>query len=189
MEDIITPRLILRRPQLIDIDTVHSSMIRVWDELQKWMSWAYDGHETREAVEKFLRSGTNSLGKGGVLLGFDKATGDFVLSTGLHAVANCPDEFETGYWIDQDYLGKGYATEATNAIIRYAFDVCHAKAIRINYFADNEKSRRVIEKLGFTYISTQKAIHKRCSNGEMLDSHDYIMTDPSVLPDLDVKWG
>jgi RimJ/RimL family protein N-acetyltransferase len=189
MKEIITPRLLLRRPQLTDIDAVHKEMTRVWGTLQLWMSWAYDGHETREAVEKFIRAGTNSLSKDGILLGFDRQTGDFVISTGLHAVGDTTDEYETGYWVAQEYLGRGYATEAANAIIRYAFHAQKAKIMRINYFADNDRSRRVIEKLGFSYVETRKAVHKRCSDGELLDSHEYIMTDPAALPPLDVKWG
>lgn len=188
MKEIITPRLLLRTPRLTDIDALHSSMTRVWDELQLWMSWAYDGHETREAVERFIRAAIDNQENGSALLGFDR-NDQFVICTGLHPVENAPGEYETGYWVTQDHLGKGYATESTNAIIRYAFDVMQGKIMRINYFDTNRKSQRVIEKLGFTYVTTQKAIHKRCSDGVMVDSHDYIMTDPSKLPPLDVQWG
>ena len=188
MQEIITPRLLLRTPRLTDIDAVHSAMTNVWDELQIWMSWAYDGHETREAVERFIRSAIDNRERGSALLGFDRHD-NFVISTGLHPVENTLDEYETGYWVAQDYLGQGYATEATTAIIRYAFDAMKAKTMCINYFDTNRKSQRVIEKLGFTYVSTQRAVHKRCSDGVMVDSHDYIMTDPSKLPPLDVQWG
>ncbi len=30
--------------------------------------------------------------------------------------------FEIGYWIDSQYSGNGYITEAVNAITQYAFD-------------------------------------------------------------------
>lgn len=186
---IVTPRLRLRPPTLDDLIVVHRSMNNVWGELQKWMSWAYDGEETLQATENYIRSRMDYQAAPGIgLLGFDYQ-GNFVVSSGLAAIADRPDEYETGYWVDRAYLGQGYATEATNAVIRYAFGHLNAKAIEINYFDTNEKSRRIIEKLHFDYVRTDKAIHKRCSDGAMVDSHVFLLKDPSKLPPLDVKWG
>lgn len=185
---LITPRLNLRPPTLADVPHIHRAMVAMWSELQQWMSWAYDGEETIEKTEAYVRSRMDyQHDKGIALVGF-AANNDCIVSSGLQAVLDKPDEYETGYWVSRAFQGLGYATESTNAAIRYGFEHLNAKAIHINYFADNHKSRNVIEKLGFTFVETRPACHPRCSDGTMVDSHDYIMTDPSVLPPLKVIW-
>ena len=56
-------------------------------------------------------------------------------------------EIEIGYVIHPDYQGKGYATEAVKAIIRELFEMGFEK-VTAGYFAENEASRRVMEKCG-----------------------------------------
>lgn len=183
-----TPRLSLRPPTLADVPYIHRAMADMWSELQQWMSWAYDSEGTIEKTEAYVRSRMDYQHDAGIaLIGF-AANGDYVVSSGLQAVPGKLDEYETGYWVARPFQGQGYATESTNASIRYGFEQLNAKAIHINYFADNHRSRNVIEKLGFTFVETRPACHPRCSDGVMVDSHDYIMTDPSILPPLKVIW-
>ncbi len=180
-----TPRLILRTPQMSDAEEINAAMQPVWPELQKWMSWSIDGENTIEATRRFVASVSE---KDQHLIGFCKKTEKFVISTGLHWRNRgnhvCP---HTGYWVAQDFLGKGYATESTNAVIRYAFAQL-AEAVYIDYFEGNDKSRRVIEKLGFTPHEIKIDAIKRASDRKLMNEHWYVMRDPSVLPPLDVKW-
>jgi len=44
---------------------------------------------------------------------------------------------ELGYWIGTPYWGKGYATEAARAILRYGFEVLKLHRIHASHFADN----------------------------------------------------
>jgi RimJ/RimL family protein N-acetyltransferase len=184
-----TPRLMLRHPKPEDAAEVHRAMTEVWNDLQLWMSWAVAGEETIEATRRYLAGVPEAIEKGNCpLFGFCRVTEKFVVATGIRAPAG-DGGHETGYWVARDFLGRGYATEATNAAIRYAFNVMGAKAIDIHYYEDNERSRRVIEKLGFTKAGIRPKAHARCLDGMPMDIHDYVMTDPSVLPPLDVKWG
>ena len=182
-----TPRLTLRPPTLADAPVIHRAMVDMWGELQQWMSWAYEGQNTLESTETYVRSRMDYQNDQGIgLIGFDEHS-NYVVSGGLLALAKA-GHYETGYWVPRAHQGNGYATEASIAAIRYAFTHLHAEAVHINYFADNERSRNVIEKLGFTFVETRPACHPRCSDGVMVDSHDYIMTDPSRLPPLEVIW-
>lgn len=63
-------------------------------------------------------------------------------------------EMELGYWVGTQYQGKGYATEASQEVIRYGFENLQLRVIWATYFSDNEASRRVQEKLGFTFHHT-----------------------------------
>ena len=184
MDEILiqTPRLVIRKPKMDDLNHIHAAKTQVWPELQKWMSWAYDTEADIASTRRFIEAEAFNP-----LCGFIRETQDFVVSTGIDVAG--PDEYATGYWVAEKYLGQGYATEATNAILRYAFNVLNAKAVHINYYGGNDKSRRVIEKLGFEFVHTECKAKARCSNGELLDVHNYIMRDTHKLPALEVTWS
>lgn len=55
---------------------------------------------------------------------------------------------EIAYWIGEKYWGKGYATEAAEAIIQFAFNVKKYHKVFARYFHSNPASGRVLQKLG-----------------------------------------
>ena len=55
---------------------------------------------------------------------------------------------EMGYWIARAYWGRGYATEASIALIDIARTLGFAQ-LEGSHFIDNPASGRVLEKLGF----------------------------------------
>ena len=57
-------------------------------------------------------------------------------------------EVELGYWFARDSWGKGYATEATRAVIGLARTLGHRKLVA-GQFVDNPASGRVLRKAGF----------------------------------------
>ena len=54
-----------------------------------------------------------------------------------------------GYWIDREYAGRGYTTEAVNLLTQYGFSVLALHRIEINLRPENAASRRVAEKAGY----------------------------------------
>ena len=69
-------------------------------------------------------------------------------------------EREVGYWIDVDHCGHGYATEATGALVRLAFDLEGCAFVELGCDPANQGSTAVARKLGFTLEATLK---QRCS--------------------------
>lgn len=65
---------------------------------------------------------------------------------------NGDGEAEFGYWIGQPYWKQGFATEAARRIMDYGFTEGRVKRFYCAHFTENPASRRVIEKLGFTFI-------------------------------------
>ncbi|MCC8436612.1 GNAT family N-acetyltransferase [Brevibacillus sp. M2.1A] len=53
--------------------------------------------------------------------------------------------------IGRDYWGNGYAFEAASALTAYAFDVIGLDRLYAKAHPDNKASRRIIEKLGFSF--------------------------------------
>lgn len=56
---------------------------------------------------------------------------------------------ELGYGIGEEYRGYGYATEAVETILSWAFDQPGVNAVAAETAEDNPASRRVLEKCGF----------------------------------------
>jgi len=77
---------------------------------------------------------------------------------------------EIGYWLGEAFWNKGIATEATKALMRFAFqhyDICRVYA---GVFAYNKASMRVLEKAGFT----QGAILKKAVTKNKQTVDEYI---------------
>jgi len=76
--------------------------------------------------------------------------GDVIGGCGLAIHAGYP---ELGYWFGVSYWGKGYATEAAQALIDFAFTALECTELRAGAIVRNPASRRVLEKCGFQWTS------------------------------------
>ena len=87
------------------------------------------------------------------------STGDIVGSIALRIDTDSPEATvaDIGYWIGAPYWGNGYASEAGRAIIERAKEL-GVETIILKYFDGNDASRRVSEKLGFTWRSREEGV-------------------------------
>lgn len=60
-----------------------------------------------------------------------------------------PGVAETGFWLGRDWWGRGFATEATRAVVHHAFTEGGIETLTSSHFTDNPASGRVLAKLGF----------------------------------------
>ncbi|WP_406128192.1 GNAT family N-acetyltransferase [Streptomyces sp. NBC_00989] len=88
------------------------------------------------------------------------ADGDVV---GNVAVYGEPDEREVTYWIDRAYWGKGIATAALRDLLAEAPE----RPVYARVAADNEGSRRVLEKCGFVVSGHDRGFAN--ARGEEID--------------------
>jgi len=78
---------------------------------------------------------------------------------------------EIGYWLGEDFWGKGIATETVKLLVKYGFEELELIRIFAGVFEHNLGSMRVLEKAGFEKEGIlRKAVIK---NGEILDEHRY----------------
>ena len=56
-----------------------------------------------------------------------------------------------GYWVDQNYINKGYMTRAVALVTDFAFTSLMLHRLEINLRPENAASRRVAEKAGFSF--------------------------------------
>lgn len=75
---------------------------------------------------------------------------DDLLIGGMGLVAGEKSD-ELGYWIGRPYWGQGYAGEALPPLLSLAFHGLERNRIFARILPDNHGSRRLLEKLGFSY--------------------------------------
>lgn len=68
------------------------------------------------------------------------------------------DECELGYWLGKPFWGQGMMPEAASELIRRGFEDIGMVRIWCAYYAGNEKSKRVQEKVGFRYQWTTENV-------------------------------
>jgi ribosomal-protein-alanine N-acetyltransferase len=74
-----------------------------------------------------------------------------------------PDcEIEIGYILKRSAWGKGYATEATKRLLKFAFEETPLEELVATIDPDNAASRRVLEKCGLDYEGIRRAYAIEC---------------------------
>ena len=76
------------------------------------------------------------------------AWGRFAGAAELAASPVAGDQAELGYWIGKPFWGRGYCTEAAQALLRYAFTELGLVRVHSCHFARNPASGRVMQKIG-----------------------------------------
>ena len=61
---------------------------------------------------------------------------------------------EIGYWIGVPFWGRGYASEAARAVVRFGFEERGLHRIFAQHYTRNPQSGRVLQKAGMTYEGT-----------------------------------
>jgi RimJ/RimL family protein N-acetyltransferase len=86
------------------------------------------------------------------------------------------DRLEVGYWLRADVTGRGYATEATRAMVSLASAVRGIRHIEIRCDPLNERSAAVPRRLGFRLATAeaQDVAHPGAA-GEMIWVHELVV--------------
>lgn len=77
-----------------------------------------------------------------------KPTGQLIGNCGVRRDSPESHEGDIGYELDPRFWGKGYATEAARAVLRFGFTHMHLQRITAWCVAENVGSAHVLEKLG-----------------------------------------
>ncbi|HKJ17078.1 MAG TPA: GNAT family N-acetyltransferase [Xanthomonadales bacterium] len=85
-----------------------------------------------------------------------------------------PNALEIGYLTHLGFEGHGYATEATSAMVRLAFDVYKAHRLEIHHAGDNQASGAIPRRLGFIHEATLRD-HMDDTEGELHDAWIWCM--------------
>lgn len=140
-------------------------------------------HKTIETSQAILNM---FIEEKNVLAIFHKESGRVIGSFGFHdSWANYDERYkdkrmcEIGYVLSKEFWGQGLMPEAVKACLSYGFSELNLEIIGVCHFVDNHQSRRVIEKSGFTPVST--GIFHAKQLGADLEEIRYLMDRPANI--------
>lgn len=191
---IITPQLLLRPPRPGDGIALNTAVLESYDNIRHTMPWAKERPSLEESEEFVRQSAANWILKKDdepylPLLIFSKKDNILIGATGYHHIIWEVPCLETGYWIRTQYSGKGYMTEAVNAITQYAIKQLKMKRVAITCDIDNVRSKKIPQRLGFQLEGTLKANRLKPLTDEVSDTVIFARYDVNNLPTLTVSWG
>ena len=148
LDELRTERLLLRRPTAAD----YADLLRMHSDPEVMATLG--GVRGEEVTDRYLREMIAHWESQafGYWMAHDPETGAFAGRAGLRlmVVAGQP-EIELGYGFLSDYWGRGIATEAAAAIVRVGFESVGTRDLVCFTETTNDRSRRVMEKLGFGF--------------------------------------
>src|SRR5262249_132133 len=122
------------------------------------------------------------------LLIFNQSGQQLIGATSFHHTVWEVPCVETGYWVRTSCEGLGYITEATNALTQFAFKQLKVKRIAITCDANNIRSQRIPERLGYSLEAVLKYNRISPNTHEVGDTLVYARYDIRKLPDLQCSW-
>lgn len=167
------------------------ALIESQQEIGRFFPWIHaPGALDLEARKKWLRNEARNFKsrKKLYMLAFERDTGKLVSGTGFHDINWAIPSLDIGYWVRTSCTGRGYATEITQALVKYAFDCLKVNRVTIFCDINNAASKRVIEKSGFRFecLAKNDAVDV---HGKVTSSYRYAITDPADVPDIEISWG
>jgi len=141
----------------------------------KWLTNGFPHPYTREDGKAYLSMIANDNPSKVFAI---EVNGETVGSIGIFPQADIHEKSaEMGYWLAEEYWGKGIMSKAIEEIIEYGFRTFDIVRIFARPFSTNVKSQRVLEKAGFTFEARlKKALFK---NGEFMDELIYAKYCPA----------
>ena len=116
--------------------------------LRKWLPWV-DHTKTVDDTKNFIkRTQKKTDGNEGLQFAI-KYKGKIAGMIGLVEISKVRNKTEIGYWLAEEYNGKGIMTKACKTLVDYCFNKLNLKHVIIGCDIKNKSSRRIPERLGF----------------------------------------
>lgn len=168
-----TARLTLRQARSDDVDAVWE--YRGLPDVSRWMTFGGD-RDTFTAHFTDPEALAGSL----LILRDDDLIGDLRISIedawGQPEIAERAraTQAELGWCIAPQHAGRGYATEAASEALRICFAQLELRRVTASCFAENEPSRRLMERLGMRQegYGRHDSLHR---SGQWLDGAYYAL--------------
>jgi RimJ/RimL family protein N-acetyltransferase len=181
MVSIVTARLVLRRWR--EDDVAPMSAINADPEVMRWIGdgSVRDEQRTRAGIEAWERQ-WDQHGFGLFALEL-RDTGDLIGFTGLAIPEFLPEVLpavEIGWRLGRPFWGRGLATEAARAALRFGFIDRDLDQIISIAQVGNDASERIMAKLGLTLaLETVDPTGNRPVRVHAITKAQYLATDPA----------
>ena len=128
----------------------HSLVARNREHLRPWMPWVTENYSLEDAA-RWLRGTLEQLARNDGFQAGITLEGALVGAIGFHAIDWANRKTTIGYWLSADTQGRGIMTTACRAMVGHALVVLGLNRVEIRCGTGNVRSRRIPERLGFTF--------------------------------------
>lgn len=175
-----TPAILLR--QWNDSDLEPFAAMNADEEVMRYFPRPLTAEESRQGLER-LRRGIDQRGWG---LWAVEVEGDLAGFTGLaepRFIAHFTPCIEIGWRLRREFWGRGIAHAAAQQAADYAFSVLRLDQLVSFTAAGNERSRSLMQRLGFTHDPCDDFLHPSLPEDHPLRPHVlYRKQRPQVMP-------
>lgn len=168
----------IRKWELLDAKELAAALSNknIQDNLRDGLPYPYTEQDSVDFISAMLSADQNDTFAFAIMVD-DKVVG----SIGAFRQANIHKRTaELGYYVAEEYWGKGIMTEAVKQICGHVFDKSDIIRIYAEPFAYNTASCRVLEKAGFQYEGTLRS--NAVKNGKVIDMKMYALLKTERLP-------
>ena len=147
---------------------------KIQDNLRDGLPYPYTEQDGTDYISAMLSADENEIFAFAITVD-EKLVG----SIGIFRQGNIHRQTaELGYYIAEEYWGRGIMTEAVRQICAYVFEKSDIIRIYAEPFAYNAASCRVLEKVGFQYEGTLRS--NAVKNGEVIDMKMYSLLKTEI---------
>lgn len=161
----------IRRWKLSDAADLAAALSnkKILDNLRDGLPYPYTEQDGRDYISAILSADENEVFAFAITV-----DGRAVGSIGVFRQGNIHRQTgELGYYIAEEYWGKGFMTAAVKEICRYVFAKSDIIRVYAEPVAHNIASCRVLEKAGFQYEGTLRS--NAVKNGQVVDMKMYAL--------------
>ncbi|HLW77719.1 MAG TPA: GNAT family protein [Bryobacteraceae bacterium] len=170
--------------ELRPLEERHAPMLyRTTDEnrvyLREWLPWV-DATITEDDTLAFIRSTlAQTAANEGFAAGIWQAgeRESIIGVIGTHKINWLNRKVELGYWIAQDFQGRGIVTAACRLAIAYLFRDLELNRVEIQCATRNRKSKAIAERLGFAHEGVRREAELCCGEYHDLDGYAMLRRD------------
>jgi ribosomal-protein-serine acetyltransferase len=145
-------RLVLQAIDPLDGPEIWEAVDRSRRTLSHWLPWVHfnqDPSSSDRFADACAREWEECTGLRFCIR--DKASRQLLGIVSLERCSLLNRSCELGYWLRNEVVGRGYMTEAAQAVLHFAFARLGAHRVRVAAATDNHRSLAVIARLGFRF--------------------------------------
>ncbi|MFJ7733802.1 GNAT family N-acetyltransferase [Lysinibacillus sp. NPDC097231] len=145
---IINENAYLKLLDLSDVDELFALTDRSRETLREWLPFV-DDVKTVEDTERFVRNAMQQYANNNGIQAGIYYEGKLAGVIGYHQVNWQHKWTSVGYWLGNEFVGKGLVTNSMKAFIDYAFSYLKLNRIEVRVAVGNIRSRTIPKVLGF----------------------------------------
>jgi len=131
-------------------DEVFKTVDHNRSHLRKWLPWV-DGTKSSADTKEFIKSQLELFAKNSVLVSGIWVQDRYAGTIGFHKIDWTNKRASIGYWLAEEFQGKGIMGRACRTFTDHAFKELRLNKVEIHCATENKRSRAIPERLGFKH--------------------------------------